>query len=149
MREVGERLDAVLDLRLEDGGADPVRGDVLDVERLDVLAHRAQGGPRRGEVGAFAGERVVPVRGGRGGGGHVGYRGVRGHGLPPAELRDHDMADRPVSVRTAALLEGVRRRRGRPRSSPGQARECSGAGERARTDFRAGVIPVGDAPCRK
>src|SRR5690606_21005238 len=60
--EVGQRLDAVLDLVFQGGGLDPVGGDVADVESLDVLAHRAQRGAGRGEVGAFAGERVVGGR---------------------------------------------------------------------------------------
>src|SRR5690606_13201075 len=60
--EVGQRLDAVLDLAFQDGGVDPVGGDVADVERFDVLAHRAQRGAGRGEVGAFAGEGVVGGR---------------------------------------------------------------------------------------
>ncbi len=74
--EVGEGLDAVVDLGLEDDRVDPVRGDVADVEGLDVLAHGAQGRARGGEVGPFAAQRV----GGRGRvvGGGVG--GVRGHG---------------------------------------------------------------------
>jgi len=42
--EVGQRLDAVVDLAGEDFGVDPVRGDVPDVEGLDVLAHGAEGG---------------------------------------------------------------------------------------------------------
>ena len=51
--EVGERLDAGVDLALQDLGVDPVRGDVADVEGLGVLAHGAQGGAGGGEVGAL------------------------------------------------------------------------------------------------
>ncbi len=74
VREIGERLDAVVDLGLEHGGVDPVRGDVADVEGLDVLAHPAQRGARRGEMGAFALQRVVGIGWG------IACRYVRGHG---------------------------------------------------------------------
>ncbi len=77
VREVGQRLDPVVDLGLEDDRVDPVRGDVADVEGLDVLAHGAERGAGVGEVGLFAGEGV-------GGGVAVvvdaGLGGVRGHG---------------------------------------------------------------------
>lgn len=48
--EIGERLDAVVDLGLQHGGVDPVRRDVTDVEGLHVLAHGAERGTGRGEV---------------------------------------------------------------------------------------------------
>ncbi|GGT00879.1 hypothetical protein GCM10010286_27400 [Streptomyces toxytricini] len=88
MREVGEGLDAVVDLRLEDERVDPVRGHVADVEGLHVGAHGAQGGAGRGEVRLFAGQGGHGAgRGdcGRGGGGDGGLGdgglgGVRGHG---------------------------------------------------------------------
>jgi hypothetical protein len=67
--EVGQRLDALVDLTGEDLGVHPVRGDVADVERLHVLAHGAQGGAGLGEVGALTREGVV---GGRGQGGASG-----------------------------------------------------------------------------
>jgi hypothetical protein len=69
--QVGECLDALVDLMGEGFRVDPVRGDVPDVERLDVLAHRTEGGAGVREVGALAEEGVV-------GEGVVG-RGV-GHG---------------------------------------------------------------------
>ncbi len=90
--EVGEGFDAVVDLRLEDDRVDPVRGDVADVEGLDVRAHGAQGGTRGGEVGPLTAQRVggrrrvlgrVRVRVlGRVRGRVVvrGLGGVRGHG---------------------------------------------------------------------
>lgn len=78
VREVGERLDAVVDLGLEHGGVDPVRGDIADVEGLDVLAHPAQGGAGRGEMGTFVRQGV----GGAGGiGGGIAFFYVRGHGV--------------------------------------------------------------------
>lgn len=52
---------------LQDGGVDPVRRHVGDVEGLDVLAHGAQRGPGRGEVGALFGEGVVVAGRGQGG----------------------------------------------------------------------------------
>ncbi|AKN71042.1 hypothetical protein QR97_15555 [Streptomyces sp. PBH53] len=75
--EVGQRLDALVDLALQDLGVDPVRRDIADVQRLHVLAHGAQGGPGRGEVGALSGEGIVEgggerVVGGRGQGGASG-----------------------------------------------------------------------------
>jgi hypothetical protein len=73
--EVGQRLDAFLDLPLQDLGVDPVRGDVADVEGLGVRPHRAQGGAGRGEVGALPGQGVVVGRRGRGG--RCGRRGLR------------------------------------------------------------------------
>lgn len=78
VREVGERLDAVVDLGLEHGGVDPVSGDIADVEGLDVLAHPAQGGTGRGEMGTFVRQGV----GGAGGiGGGIAFCYVRGHGV--------------------------------------------------------------------
>ncbi|CAM5313230.1 hypothetical protein SXANM310S_07451 [Streptomyces xanthochromogenes] len=71
--EVGEGLDAVVDLALEDGGVHPVRGDVLDVEGLDVFAHGAERGAGPAEVGAFVEEGV-------------GVGVVPLHGVPPAVL---------------------------------------------------------------
>jgi hypothetical protein len=54
---VGERLDALADLVLEGFRVDPVRGDVPDVEGLDVLAHRAQGGAGAGQMITFGAQR--------------------------------------------------------------------------------------------
>jgi hypothetical protein len=70
--EVGERPDALVDLRAKHGGVDPIRGDVTDVEGLDVLAHRAQGVAGCGQMGAFAPQWIR-------------FGDVRGHGLPPAD----------------------------------------------------------------
>lgn len=69
--EVGEGLDPLVDLTGEDFGVDPVRGDVADVEGLDVLAHGAQGGTGGGEMGALPGEGIVGRR--------------RGQGVPPLD----------------------------------------------------------------
>lgn len=68
--EVGEGLDPLVDLVLEDRGVHPVRGDVRDVEVLHVLAHRAQCRAGRAEVGTLAGEGVL--------GGWGGQRGASG-----------------------------------------------------------------------
>lgn len=95
VRQVGQGLDPVVDLALQNGGVHPVRGDVGDVEGLHVLAHGAQGGTGRREVGALAGERVV-----------------EGHGRclrAPGGSVTH--GSRPVSVRAAALHGGRRARR--------------------------------------
>ncbi len=63
--EVGQGGDPGLDLLGQHDGGDPGTGHVSDVERLDVLAHRAQGGPGRGQVVPLALQGV-----GGGGGGH-------------------------------------------------------------------------------
>ncbi|GAA2363009.1 hypothetical protein GCM10010246_62840 [Streptomyces cuspidosporus] len=78
MGEVGERLDALVDLVLERFGVHPVGGDVLEVERLDVGAHGAQGGTGSGEMGALPLQRVGVVR------------GVRGHGVASGGLRQSE-----------------------------------------------------------
>ncbi|GAA3050161.1 hypothetical protein GCM10020000_33650 [Streptomyces olivoverticillatus] len=65
MREIGESGDPLVDLPLQNGGVDPVRGDVLDVERLDIGPHGPQRGARRGEMGPLALKGVVRVRRGR------------------------------------------------------------------------------------
>ncbi len=94
--EVGQRLDPVVDLGLEDDRVDPVRGDVADVEGLDVRAHGAQRGAGGGQVRLLAGQRVRGRRrrrrhrrrrrgrgrsgGGCRGGGGGGFGGGRGHG---------------------------------------------------------------------
>ncbi len=87
--QVGEGLDPLLDLGVEDGGVDPVRRDVGEVERLDVLAHRPQRGPGGGQVGAFAGERIAAA--GRGVGGVRGRGSGRGsgRGLGGVVRREH------------------------------------------------------------
>ncbi|GAA2426429.1 hypothetical protein GCM10010388_12440 [Streptomyces mauvecolor] len=90
MGEVREGLDAVVDLALEDGGVDPVRGDVLDVEVLDVFAHRAEGCAGVGEVGAFVVQGVLVVLGVLGFSGGGGFWVVRLHGVPPAVWRRGD-----------------------------------------------------------
>ncbi|GFN05969.1 hypothetical protein Smic_45250 [Streptomyces microflavus] len=124
--EVGERLDAVVDLGLEHGGVDPVRGDIADVEGLDVLAHRAQGGAGRGEMGAL-------VRQGVGGG--IAFCYVRGHGdasgsstalqrrtADRAALRGHPEPSGPlgrfVSVGVGRFPSGRRRSPGCRRRRP-------------------------------
>lgn len=146
--EVGERFDALLDLRLQDGGVDPVRGDIADVECLDVLAHRAQRGTRIGEMGAFAPERV-------GGAGVGGFRDVRGHGLPPAAtawIRITAWIPARVTAGITAWRTG-RFPSGR-RRSPGEAGktgDCSQSADRGRMVFHgegaAAVLPVGDDVC--
>ena len=116
--EVRQRLDALVDLAGEDGGVDPVRGDVADVERLDVLAHGPQRGAGGGEVGALAVERTV---GGRGRGGRCG----RGQGC--------------ASVKEPGPAVGARRDE-RPRGA-GTGAVCA-----AHAGQPAGFRPVGGTP---
>ncbi len=129
--QVREGLDALVDLTGEDLGVDPVRRDVADVEGLDVGAHGAQGGAGRGEVPAFAGQRVEGV------GGAEGVVGQGGHG--DCLRRTCWSVSRPVSVRTAALHEweaggaSAGGRRGRHRS-----RDSRGAGQAGANRFSCG-----------
>ncbi|CAM5705297.1 hypothetical protein SANTM175S_00784 [Streptomyces antimycoticus] len=61
--EVGEGLDALADLVVQGCGVDPVRGDVPEVEGLDVGAHGAQRGAGVGQMGALPREGVCRLGG--------------------------------------------------------------------------------------